>query len=185
MNILLTKLNKLDFKQKKIQQSRNSGTKYRTCRNTGFRDPVPSEEFAHFDPDTAQHKRFDIGPDLDLSSKVSKIEMSAVCIPDEEFHKLLQCINVKQRECYTHVVTCIQHKNEPLYSFLTGGAGAGKSAVIDAIFQSLHKILYSEEGENPDDIRILLCASTAKTAYNYCFSISQENASEQTEYECR
>ena len=129
-------------------------------------DPVPSEEFAHFDPDSAQHKSYDIGPDLGLSSKVSEIEMSAVRIPDQEYNKLLQCLNVKQREFYNHVVTWIQHKNEPLYAFLTGGAGAGKSVVIDAIFQSLHRILYSEEGENPDDIRVLLCASTGKAAYN-------------------
>ena len=129
-------------------------------------DPVPSEEFAHFDPDSTQHKSYDIGPELGLSSKVSEIEMSAVRIADEKYHKLLQCLNVKQREFYNHVVTWIQHKNEPLYAFLTGGAGAGKSVVIDAIFQSLHRILYSEEGENPDDVRILLCASTGKAAYN-------------------
>ncbi|XP_061186975.1 uncharacterized protein LOC133195120 [Saccostrea echinata] len=71
----------------------------------------PSEEFVHYDPDTVQHRDFDIGPELGLSSKVSETEMSAVRIPDEQ-------------------------------------------------------ILYSKEGENPDDIRILLCAHTGKAAYN-------------------
>lgn len=92
--------------------------------------------------------------------------MSAVRIPDEQYHKLLQSLNTKQREFYNHVVTWIQHNTEPLYAFHTGGAGAGKSVVIDAIFQTLHRILYSKEGENPDNIRILLCAFTGKAAYN-------------------
>ncbi|XP_061190194.1 uncharacterized protein LOC133198057 [Saccostrea echinata] len=126
----------------------------------------PSKEFVHFDPDTVQHRDFDIGPELGLSSKVSETEMSAVRIPDEQYYKLLQSLNTKQREFYNHVTNWIQIRDEPLYAFLTGGAGAGKSVVIDAIFQTLHRILYSKEGENPDDIRILLCAHTGKAAYN-------------------
>ncbi|XP_062566991.1 uncharacterized protein LOC134229291 [Saccostrea cucullata] len=126
----------------------------------------PSEEFVHFDPDTVQHRDFDIGPDLGLSSKVSETEMSAVRIPDDQYYKLLQSLNTKQREFYNHVTNWIQNRDEPLYAFLTGGAGAGKSVVIDAIFQTLHRILYSKEGESPDDIRILLCAHTGKAAYN-------------------
>ncbi|XP_062590040.1 uncharacterized protein LOC134251654 [Saccostrea cucullata] len=126
----------------------------------------PSEEFVHFDPDTVQHRDFDIGPELGLSSKVTETEMSAVRIPDEQYYKLLQSLNTKQREFYNHVTNWIQTRDEPLYAFLTGGAGAGKSVVIDAIFQTLHRILYSKEGENPDDTRILLCAHTGKAAYN-------------------
>lgn len=104
--------------------------------------------------------------ELGLSSKVSEAEMSAVRIPDQQYYKLLQSLNTKQREFYNHVINWIQIIVEPLYVFLTGGAGAGKSVVIDAIFQTLHRILYSKEGENPDDIRILLCAHTGKAAYN-------------------
>ncbi|XP_061196513.1 uncharacterized protein LOC133204782 [Saccostrea echinata] len=126
----------------------------------------PSEEFVHYDPDTVQHRDFDIGPELGLSLKVTETEMSAVRIPDQQYYKLLQTMNTKQREFYNHVINWIQIRDEPLYAFLTGGAGAGKSVVIDAIFQTLHRILYSKEGENPDDIRILLCAHTGKAAYN-------------------
>jgi hypothetical protein len=53
-----------------------------------------------------------------------------------------------------------------LYALLEGGAGVGKSVVVRACFQTLHRHLYSQIGENPDDIRILLCAPTGKTAYN-------------------
>ncbi|CAC5376928.1 unnamed protein product [Mytilus coruscus] len=46
------------------------------------------------------------------------------------------------------------------------GAGCGKSVVVKAIFQALHRHLCSTGGEDPDDIRILLCALTGKAAYN-------------------
>ncbi|VDI56075.1 Hypothetical predicted protein [Mytilus galloprovincialis] len=46
------------------------------------------------------------------------------------------------------------------------GAGCGKSVVVRTIFQALHRHLCSIEGEDPDDIRILLCAPTGKAAYN-------------------
>ncbi|XP_033725386.1 uncharacterized protein LOC117315346 [Pecten maximus] len=128
--------------------------------------PQPSEQFVHFDPDTQPHKNYDIGPDIGLPAKNSDVQTSPVRIPDDQYHKLLQSLNCKQREFHNHVSHWIQHKDEPLYAFLTGGAGTGKSVVIDTLYQTLHRTLCSEEGENPDDIRILLCAYTGKAAYN-------------------
>ncbi|XP_069109201.1 uncharacterized protein [Argopecten irradians] len=129
-------------------------------------DPQPSEQFVHFDPDTNCHKDYDIGPDIGLPSKSSEVQTSPVRIPEDQYHKLLQSLNCKQREFHNHVSHWIQHKDEPLYAFLTGGAGTGKSVVIETIYQTLHRALCSEEGENPDDVRILLCAYTGKAAYN-------------------
>ena len=54
----------------------------------------------------------------------------------------------------------------PIYAFLTGGAGVGKSVVIRALYQSLFRILNLRDGENPDDIRILLCAYMGFAALN-------------------
>lgn len=73
---------------------------------------------------------------------------------------------MKQREFFNHVVTWMKTKQEPLYAFLTGGAGVGKSVLVNAFFQALHRYLCSTEGEDPYDIRILLCAPTGKAAYN-------------------
>ena len=50
--------------------------------------------------------------------------------------------------------------------FITGGAGVGKSVVIRTLFQSLHRMYCSQSGQNPEDIRILLCAYTGLAAYN-------------------
>jgi ATP-dependent exoDNAse (exonuclease V) alpha subunit len=37
---------------------------------------------------------------------------------------------------------------------------------VRALYQALHRYLCKEAGEDPDDIRILLCAPTGKAAYN-------------------
>ena len=90
----------------------------------------------------------------------------AVTFSDADYHQLIRSLNIKQREFYHHVINWIKTKDEPLYAFLTGGAGVGKSVVVRALYQGLHRYLCSKEGEDPDDIRILLCAPTGKSAYN-------------------
>ena len=62
-----------------------------------------------------------------------------------------------------HWIKC---KDESIYTFLTGGAGVGKSVVIRALYQSLYRLLNMRDGENPDDIRILLCAYMGSAAFS-------------------
>ena len=57
-------------------------------------------------------------------------------------------------------------KDEPVYAYLSDGAGVGKSVVIRALYQSLYIILNLREREHPDDIRILLCAYMGFAAFN-------------------
>ena len=60
----------------------------------------------------------------------------------------------------------IKCKDEPVYAFITGSAGVGKSVVIRALYQCLYRILNLRKGENPDDIRILLCVYMGFAAFN-------------------
>ena len=73
---------------------------------------------------------------------------------------------MRQREFFNHIVHWIKCKDEPVYAFLTGGAGVGKSVVIRALYQTLYRILNLKDGENPDDKRILLCAYIGLAAFN-------------------
>lgn len=57
-------------------------------------------------------------------------------------------------------------EDEPLYNFLSGGAGVGKSVVTRAVYQSLIRCLNVKPGSNPDDTKVLLCAPTGKAAHN-------------------
>lgn len=127
---------------------------------------TPSKEFIHFDPNKESHKEYDIGPDIGLPQKTTAVEHSATRISEEDYCTLLQSLNEKQRKFHDHVIHWMRTKDDPLYAFLTGGAGVGKSVLINAVYQSLQRLLCSKEGENPDEIRILLCAYTGKAAYN-------------------
>ena len=87
-------------------------------------------------------------------------------LPYEEYITLLRSLNLRQSEIFNHVEQWIKCKDEPIYAFLTGGAGVGNSVVIRAIYQNLYKILNLRDGENPDDIRILLCANVGFAAFS-------------------
>ena len=63
-------------------------------------------------------------------------------------------------------VHCFSITYTPIYAFLTGDAGVGKSVVIRALYQSLYRILNLRDCENPDDIRILLCAYMGFAAFD-------------------
>lgn len=54
----------------------------------------------------------------------------------------------------------------PLYVFLTGGAGVGKSVVTRTLYQGLLKYYSHQLNESPDTFHVLLCAPTGKAAHN-------------------
>lgn len=49
-----------------------------------------------------------------------------------------------------------------MYVFLSGGAGVRKSVVLRALYQALLKCYNHRQGENPDNLKRLLCAPAGK-----------------------
>ena len=94
------------------------------------------------------------------------VETTGIMLLDGEYLTLLRNLNLRQREFFNHVVLWIKCKDEPVYAFLTGGAGVGKFVVIRALYQSLYRILNLRDGEIPDNIRILLCAYMGVSVFN-------------------
>ena len=126
-----------------------------------------ADQYVHFNPDRpTEHRHYDISEEVGVAARTIDVKNHANRIEDDDYYKLIRSLNNKQREFFLHVLTWIKRKCDPLYLFLTGGAGVGKSVVVKALFQALHRHLCSTEGEDPDDIRILLCAPTGKAAYN-------------------
>ena len=126
-----------------------------------------SESFFYFNLDRiVEHRYYDIGIDLLSTCSVSTVKTKGIILPDEEYLNLLRRLNLRQREFFNYVIHWIKCRDEPLYAFLSGGAGVGKSVVIRALYQSLYRILNLRDGENPDDIRILLCAYMSIAAFN-------------------
>jgi DNA replication protein DnaC len=128
---------------------------------------LESESYVQFNPERPiEQREYDIGAEMGIQSTRQITEESSVRLSERQYLELLDSLNLKQREFFNHVLHWIKTEKEPIYAFLSGGAGVGKSVLIRALYQSLHRYLCSTEGENPDDIRILLCAYTGKAAYN-------------------
>ena len=126
-----------------------------------------AENFVYFNPNRVlEHRHYDIGIELQSTCSVPPVETTGIMLPDEDYLQLLRSLNTRQREFFNHVVHWIKCKDEPIHAFLSGGAGVGKSVVIRALYQSLYRTLNLKEGENPDDIRILLCAYMGFAAFN-------------------
>ena len=126
-----------------------------------------AENFVYFNPNRVlEHRHYDIGIELQSTCSVPPVETTGIMLPDEEYLQLLRSLNTRQREFFNHIVHWIKCKDEPIYAFLSGGAGVGKSVVIRALYQSLYRTLNLKEGENPDDLRILLCVYMGFAAFN-------------------
>ena len=111
------------------------------------------------------HRHYDIGIELQSTCSVPPVETTGILLPDDEYLTQLRSLNLRQREFFNHIVHWIKCKDEPVYAFLTGGAGVVKSVVIRAFYQTLYRILNLKDGENPDDKIILLCAYMGFAAF--------------------
>lgn len=82
------------------------------------------------------------------------------------YREMIRDLNEQQKEFFNHVLHWLKTKTEPLYAFLSGGAGVGKSVLTRALYQALLKYYSHHIHENPDNIHVMLCAPTGKAAHN-------------------
>ena len=111
---------------------------------------VESERFVPFNPERPiEQRQYDIGDDVGISSTRQLSEQSSVRLPDNDYLKLVASLNIKQREFFNHVMQWIKCKKEPLYAFLSGGAGVGisiyaqmreKTQMIQEYFSALTQV---------------------------------------------
>lgn len=122
-------------------------------------EPVESESYIYFNPDrVSEHRNYDIVIEIGTSVSRTAVEVNENLMADENYRELLRCLNTKQRHFFNHVVHWIKTKDAPLYAFLTGGAGVGKSVVIRALYQTLYRHLNLAEGQNADEKKdIVVC----------------------------
>ena len=79
-------------------------------------------------------------------------------LPDEEYLALVQSLNREQRRIFIHALHTLKTTDKPVYFFLTGGAGVGKTVVVKAIHQAMIRCYNKAPDSNPDDPKILLGA---------------------------
>ena len=83
-----------------------------------------------------------------------------------DYLMLMRSLNEKQRRFVLHNLHLFKTSDDPFYSFLSGGAGVGKSHVIKAIVQSFLEFFSKFRNLNPDSICVLVAAPTGKAAFN-------------------
>ncbi|KAG5678799.1 hypothetical protein PVAND_008434 [Polypedilum vanderplanki] len=85
---------------------------------------------------------------------------------DDEYFELCDSLNELQKDLLMHVISKFKPpSNLPIYYFLSGGAGVGKSRLINALYQSVVRIFRSEPGP-VDSNEVLLVAYTGMAAHN-------------------
>lgn len=109
-------------------------------------------------------------PDLTGNPQtVCTIETNHTTMPRDDALHLLRSLNEEQSAVFYKVRKwCLQkilgQNPEPFRLFLTGGAGTGKRHLISAIHYESSRLL-SQLCENPDDITVLLTASTGVASF--------------------
>jgi PIF1-like helicase len=86
---------------------------------------------------------------------------------NKDYFALCDSLNDKQRDYLMHMISCFKNEQEdlPVYHFISGGAGVGKSRLISAIFQSILRIYRTIPGPVESN-EVMLVAYTGKAAHN-------------------
>ena len=127
-----------------------------------------SHDYGCFNPGiTPENSEYDLALDLNIGRKqILEEDHLAGELNDDDFRDLVQKLNLKQKEFFYHVLHWMKTKKDPFYNFLSGGAGVGKSVLLKALYQALVKYFSHKAGENPDEVKVLICAPTGKAAFN-------------------
>lgn len=113
-----------------------------------------------------------VRPDMNIDfgdDRVNSIEAKKYKVPDmytdKDYFDLCDSLNNKQRDYLMHILNCFKLNEEPLYHFISGSAGVGKSRLIKAVYQSLIREFRKEPGDAgfPE---VLIVACTGKAAHN-------------------
>lgn len=84
---------------------------------------------------------------------------------EAEFLTRIARLNKGQRKIFMEVMSRLKKEN-PFHVFITGGAGVGKSYLIETIYQAALNYFNKLPNAKPDAVAVLLCAPTGKAAFN-------------------
>ena len=112
----------------------------------------------------------DLHPDLnenyDLSCDLGIPSAASNELQDDDYRKMVQKLNRKQKEFFYHVLHLIKTFENSFYCFLSGRAGVGKSHLTKSLYQAALTYYISKAGDDFHQVKILMLAPTGKAAYN-------------------
>lgn len=125
-----------------------------------------SKPHAAIDPaGHGQTAEYDLAVDLGLSHISSDATPSRYDMSDADYFSLMKSLNREQLEFVYDTVHHLKISEQPLYRFLSGGAGTGKSYVLRALREMSERYFKSRCGENFQQHWSITLAPTGKAAY--------------------
>ncbi|KXZ41857.1 hypothetical protein GPECTOR_260g660 [Gonium pectorale] len=89
--------------------------------------------------------------------------------PDETYHARIRQLNAGQRRYLNHFLRSIKHPASPdakLRDFLSGGAGVGKSTLVNVLVQAAIRWFGPRTEAAPDDVTVIKLCPTGKAAFH-------------------
>ena len=134
--------------------------------NEGTSKPA---ELSCFDPGAGEMNPdvYDLGGDLGSGSRIAYEGILPHREMDNEpYLESVRQLNYEQKKFFYYILHRVKVTDLPFHTFLSGGAGVGKTAVTRCIYQALLKYFNHKRSENPNSEKLLLCAPTGKAAHN-------------------
>ena len=91
-----------------------------------------------------KHAEYDLINDIGIYPRTNDEELMVKRSKDADFRKLVQSLNVEQKEFFYCVLNSVKTDKLPLRLFLSRGAGVGKSTVTNALYEDLIRYLISD-----------------------------------------
>lgn len=113
--------------------------------------------------------RYDISGDLggNRTGRINESEQVANVIPFDKLCEQVRLLNDKQRAFFNHVVHWVRTNDATqMFAFLSGGAGVGKSMLVNTAVQFLERHYGADLDANFSLPHVMLLAPTGKAAFN-------------------
>ena len=113
------------------------------------------------------NENYDLSEDLGIPSASSNNEPLILNkLPDQEYREMIQTLNKKQKEFVYHSLHQTKTSDKPFYSYLSGGAGVGKSHLTKSIYKAALKYYNTRAGDDFHQIKVLLLFFRKSSIYH-------------------
>ena len=85
---------------------------------------------------------------------------------NDEYHKIMQILNLRQYELCVHVMHQLENNSEQMFLFIEGGAGVGKTVLGHALCETIVRYYRKQPGHVDSGKYILVLAPTGMAAYH-------------------